>query len=150
MKSILLIPFTVFIFYSCSQNNYQEKNALVSQAEKTIVIDSIEVLKENLILNQLEGKWYYNNKPFSGYSLKYHENDTLAEKLGYSKGKREGIARKWSKNGVLRIESYYIHNRLDSIYKSWWENGVLSAESHYVNGVKQGVEKEWYPTGPSS
>ena len=78
-----------------------------------MVIKNIEVLKKDLVLNQIEGKWYYNNEPFSGYAVKYYTNDTLAEKLGYVKGKREGVARQWSENGVLRIESYYSQNRLN-------------------------------------
>jgi len=114
--------------------------------EEAIIIKDIEVLKEELTLNQLEGTWYYNNEPYSGYSLRFYPNDTLAERIGYDQGKREGIARKWSENGVLRIESHYKNNRLDSVYKSWWENGVLSAQTNYANGIKQG-EKEWYPSG---
>lgn len=148
MKSRLFLLATFVVCTSCTETLWTKKSdASVLVEEPSIVIDTIEVLKEALVLNQLEGTWYYNNKPFSGYSMKYHSNDTLGERLGYDKGKREGIAKKWSENGVLRIESYYKHNRLDSVYKTWWENGVLSSQSIYVNGVKQGMENEWYPTG---
>ncbi|WP_255571207.1 toxin-antitoxin system YwqK family antitoxin [Halomarinibacterium sedimenti] len=114
---------------------------------KGIEIDTMEVLKEVLVLNQLEGRWYYNDQPFSGYSVKYHSNDTLGERLGYYNGKREGIAQKWSDHGVLRIESYYKENRLDSVYTTWWENGAIASQSYYKDRVKQGYEREWYPTG---
>ena len=118
--------------------------------EKAIVINSVEVSKKALALNQIEGKWYYKNQPYNGYSLKFHPNDTLAERLGFLNGKREGVARRWSEKGVLRVESTYHQNRLTGIYKSWWENGVLAEESHYVNGLKQGEEKQWHATGQLS
>ena len=111
------------------------------------MINNLEVLKSDLVLNQIEGRWYYKDEPYYGYSVKYHTNDTLAERLGYVKGKREGMARTWSDKGVLRVESYYKNNRLDSIYKTWWDNTNLSSETRYVNGVKQGLEREWYPNG---
>lgn len=144
MKTLLLVPLMLVLFASCNKTLVANDKV---EKEETIVIEDTEVLKEELVLNQIEGKWYYKNEPYSGYSLRFYPNDTLAERIGYYKGKREGIARKWSENGVLRIESYYKNNRLDSVYKSWWENGVLSAETNYTNGIKQGIETEWYPTG---
>ncbi|MFV8281211.1 toxin-antitoxin system YwqK family antitoxin [Christiangramia marina] len=119
----------------------------VLNADQKIVIDSVEVLKETLELNQLEGRWYYKGKPYSGYALKLHANDTLGEKLGFHNGKREGLAQQWSENGVLRIESYYSDNKLDKFYRTWWENGVLASVVIYENGKKQGMEKQWYPDG---
>ena len=136
--SILLI--------SCNDHSLQEMDIAI-HADKPITISDIEVLKKELVLNPIEGAWYYKNELFSGYSLRIYPNDTLAEKIGYIQGKREGIAQKWSENGTLRIESYYKNNRLDSTYKSWWENGVLASQSNYSKGVKEGVEREWYATG---
>ncbi|SRX54329.1 toxin-antitoxin system YwqK family antitoxin [Aequorivita sp. CIP111184] len=143
MKPLLLIPFALFLFINC---NNKEVDMAVATKE-ALVIENIEVLKEELVLNQIEGKWYYRNEPFSGYSIKRYANDTLAERLGYVNGKREGIARQWSDKGILRLESYYKENRLDSVYKTWWDNEELSAQSNYVAGIKLGVEEEWYPTG---
>ncbi|EDM42872.1 Hypothetical exported 24-amino acid repeat protein [unidentified eubacterium SCB49] len=144
MKQNLLLIFFAVLLNSCNSGSVDEK---ATADNKPVVINPIEVLKEDLILNQIEGKWYYNEVPYSGYSLRFYPNDTLAERIGFINGKREGIARKWSENGVLRIESYYKANRLDSVYKSWWENGQLSAMTNYENGVKQGEEREWYATG---
>lgn len=142
MKSFYLVLVIFLSLTSC-------KEAVVDKTsiEKAIVINDVEVHKDKLVLNQMEGKWYYNNEPFSGYSLKFHKKDIVVEKLGYYKGKREGIAKKWSENGVLRIESYYKQNRLVKTYKSWWENGQISSEANYENGLMNGVEKKWYPTG---
>jgi antitoxin component YwqK of YwqJK toxin-antitoxin module len=148
MKTLFLIPFAFLLFTHCKDAVVDNKNVgMAIVAEKTLAIENIEVLKKELILNQLEGKWYYKNVPFSGYSLVFYSNDTLAEKIGFVNGKREGIARQWSEKGVLRVESDYKHNRLDNVYKTWWDNGVLSSQSNYIACIKQGIEEEWYPTG---
>jgi antitoxin component YwqK of YwqJK toxin-antitoxin module len=148
MKTLFLILFACSLFTSCDKRLADDSKADVASETETVVsINGIEVLKKELVLNQIEGKWYYKNEPFSGYAVTYYTNDTLAEKLGFVNGKRESVARQWSENGVLRIESYYKQNRLNAVYKSWWENGVLSAQSNYIDGVKQGIEKEWYASG---
>ena len=145
MKAVYLIAFfSLMILVGCNKSTADKKAVVI---ESPLVIKDVEVLKTDLILNQIEGRWYYKNKPYFGYSVKYHLNDTLAERLGFVNGKREGIARTWSDKGVLRVASYYKNNRLDSVYKTWWDNSVLSSEAHYENGIKQGSEKEWYPTG---
>lgn len=148
MKALFSISFLLFLFTACSDKSVNnEVVEIISDTSKELAIEDFEVLKNDLVLNQLEGKWYYNNKLFSGYSLKYYSGESLAEKIGFVEGKREGTAKYWSENGVLRIESFYKNNRLHNTYKSWWDNGVLSAQSNYVDGVKQGVEEEWYVTG---
>ncbi|WP_324027289.1 toxin-antitoxin system YwqK family antitoxin [Maribacter sp. BPC-D8] len=115
--------------------------------EQIITIKEETKFKEELVLNQLEGTWYYKNSPYDGYSLALHENGTLAEKVGFIKGKREGVVQRWSNTGVLRVEFHYKNNRLEGSYKSWWENGQLAQEATYVNGNMDGVEKKWYPDG---
>ena len=148
MKALYLIPFALFLFTNCNETLVDNKEADMAFAtEVAIVIDDVEVLKEELVLNQIEAKWYYKNIPFSGYSVKLYPNDSLAERIGFVNGKREGIAKQWSEKGMLRVESYYKHNRLNKVYKTWWENGALSSQSNYVDGIKQGVDEEWYPTG---
>ncbi|MHA7944030.1 toxin-antitoxin system YwqK family antitoxin [Formosa sp. 3Alg 14/1] len=145
MKTYYFIAvFSLFFFIGCNTKTANKKEI---STDASLDINSIEVLKSDLVLNQVEGRWYYKDKPYFGYSVAYHSNDTLAEKIGFVNGKREGIARRWSDKGILRVELYYKHNRLDGVYKTWWDNSVLSSQTYYENGVKQGSEKEWYPTG---
>ena len=145
MRPLILLFFTAFFLLNCKQ-----APSGIREGGKSVAINSVEVSKKDLVLNQIEGKWYYKNQAYNGYSLKFHANDTLAERLGFVNGKREGVARRWSENGVLRVESTYHQNKLVGVYKSWWENGVLAEESNYVNGLKQGEEKQWYATGQLS
>ncbi|TLP79158.1 toxin-antitoxin system YwqK family antitoxin [Maribacter sp. ACAM166] len=145
MKKNLLfhIILIVFLFQVGCKNTSEPKMAI----EKIIEISQETKFKEELTLNQLEGTWYYKNSPYDGYALTLHENGTLAEKVGFFKGKREGVAEKWSKAGVLRVEYHYKNNRLEGSYKSWWENGELAQEANYTNGNMNGVEKKWYSDG---
>ncbi len=145
MRPLLLLIVTALSLINCKDAN--DIKRVEGDAKE---IYNVEVFKQDLVLNQIEGKWYYKNRPYNGYSLKFHPNDTLAERLGFLNGKREGVAKRWSINGVLRVESTYRQNKLVGVYKSWWENGVLAEESHYVNGLKQGEEKQWYATGQLS
>ncbi len=142
MKPIYLLVIATLFLTDCKKVWVNE-----GAVAKAIVIDDFKVSKKELTLNQIEGKWYYKNQPFNGYSVECYPNGTLEERLGFYKGKREGIAKRWSENGVLRVESYYKQNRLVGSYKSWWENGVLGSEANYVNGKMKGIAKEWYPTG---
>jgi len=149
MKLFCLLLFSVFLFANCKEGSDESKVGR-TETETVVVIDSIEVDKNELVLNQLEGKWYLNDLPFNGYAVKYYTDGTLEERLGFYKGKREGIAKRWSKNGVLRVESYYKQNRLVGTYKSWWENGELGSEANYIDGKMNGTVKEWYPSGQLS
>ncbi|MEB8329037.1 hypothetical protein OO009_06685 [Flavobacteriaceae bacterium KMM 6897] len=142
MRLFFILFLLAFLLTNCKEITVNKH-----LVEKTLVINSLEVEKKELTLNQIEGKWYFKEQPFNGYSIVFHSNGAIGERLGYYNGKREGIAKKWSDNGVVRVQSYYKQNRLEGVYKSWWENGVLAAESHYVNGVLNGVSKEWYATG---
>lgn len=108
-----------------------------------VVLD-VEVNKDKLILNQLEGRWCYNDVPFNGYAVDYHENGVKAASISYYDGKKEGVAKKWFPTNALQKESYYNANKLVGTVISWWPNGLVSSEAHYKMGVRHGIQKIWY------
>lgn len=110
----------------------------------------VEVLKSDLRLKQLEGRWYLDNSPFNGTAVSCYADGTIAERITYLAGKKEGPAFKWYDNGVQRRQAFYKSNKLDGTLKTWWPNGSLSTESNYVLGIKQGYQKKWYPNGQLS
>lgn len=147
MRPILFFIVIVFTISGCKDASDSTCSNTVTKEEQLIVIGNVELLKEALVLNGNKGRWYYKDKPYTGYSLKYYPNGVLEEKLGFFNGRREGVAKRWTKNKKLQLESYYKNNKLDGVYKTWWENGELSGQSFYENGVKQGEEKQWFPDG---
>ncbi|MGR7811931.1 toxin-antitoxin system YwqK family antitoxin [Lacinutrix undariae] len=138
----------LFIFYNCKNEEQQESIALFTDPVKEI--NALTVNKKELVLNQNQGVWYYNDIPFNGYSEKINAAGTTIERLGFYNGKREGVAETWSNNGNLRIQSYYKQNKLTGLYESWWENGTLSLQVNYVKGKKEGEERQWFSTGELS
>ncbi|CAM4263237.1 Toxin-antitoxin system YwqK family antitoxin [Zobellia roscoffensis] len=142
-KSLYLI----ILLFALSFFGHNKDIETIPKTEKKPSIKNHEVYKHDLVLNQNEGKWYYHNKPFNGYSIKCYPNGVTSERLGYLNGKREGIAKRWENNGLLRIESFYKQNRLTGTYKVWWKNGELTEESIYENGALHGVQKMYYPDG---
>lgn len=144
----LVLFFLTAIFFSCKKNDLKTKELATNFiAEKEIVINPVEVPKEKIILNQVKAIWYYKEKPFNGYAVKYYPNDSLAEKTGFYNGKREGVSKQWSESGQLRLERNFKNNRFEGPYRAWWENGILAEEATYIKGILQGVQKKWYPTG---
>ncbi|WP_452223377.1 toxin-antitoxin system YwqK family antitoxin [Lacinutrix chionoecetis] len=147
MKPILFLILIVFLKTGCKEPSSSKSSNTDVTKFQPIVIANVEVLKKDLVLDGNKGIWYYKEKPYNGYSLKYYPNGVLEEKWGFYNGKREGVAKRWTINEKLQLESYYKNNRLVGVYKTWWENGVLSGETYYENGVKQGVEKKWFANG---
>ncbi len=144
MKTIHLF---LLVLVTCASFSCKKNVATKSTVDIQIVIDSVEVLKKKLLLNQIKGAWYFMGEPFNGYSVKYHSNGALAERLGFYKGKREGTAKRWSANGKLLVESHYKNNRLHGRYTTWWDNQVAASEANYENGKINGIEKQWYASG---
>lgn len=124
--------------------NYAPSNE--KQVSKKIN-DKIVIHKDSLILKGNEGNWYYKNKLFNGFAVKYYSNNKLKEKVGFYNGKKQGIYHYWFSNGSIKLESFYDQNVLVGSYTAFWDNGNKSLESYYLNGKKEGLETQWYPEG---
>ena len=119
-----------------------------NDGEAIVSLDSkseIEVIKSDLNLRPMEGKWYYNGKPFEGFAVQFHENGNLKEKVAYAQGKKQGQAFRWYADGTLASEKNYVANRLNGKSTMWWPNGSKSSESFYLNRQRHGVQTKWYP-----
>ncbi len=112
--------------------------------------NTLRVAKKSLVLHPTEGKWYYNELPFSGEAVVFYPNGLMAEIVRYKGGKKDGMSQKWFEDGSKQREATYCSNRLQGVVKSWWPNCVLSAKSYYSNGIRQGIQSKWYPNGQLS
>jgi len=54
MRPLLLLIVTALSLINC-----KEATGVKSEVEKAIVISNVKVSKKELVLNQIEGKWYY-------------------------------------------------------------------------------------------
>ncbi len=123
----------------------------ISEEEPLAVeISEIEVIKDDLELRPIEGRWYWNSKPFDGYAVKCYADGQTAERIPYLNGKKEGVAFKWYQDGVLMKKAFYNTNRLHGEIRTWWPNGSPATAWNYKNGSKDGEQKAWYPNGQLS
>ncbi len=136
--------FLVFIgvFGSCKKQSAE--NTSISSVKE---ITNILIEKKQIKLNPLKGQWFYEQQPFNGYAVVYHENDRLAEKIGFFNGKREGKYYRYFKDSAIKNEGYYIQNKLHGIKLNYFKNGNVFSESNYVNGQRHGLQKTWFLNG---
>ncbi|APZ46831.1 hypothetical protein BW723_11290 [Polaribacter reichenbachii] len=149
MKNIIL-SLCVVTFYCLGCNSVSDTKKEELKPIEKVVINSFTIHKDSLVLNGNQGNWYYKNKLFSGYAVKYYPNNSLKEKIGFFNGKKQNEYRQWFANGVLKLESHYNQNVLVGSYKTWWNNDVLASEVNYLKGKKQGVELKWFKDGTLS
>ncbi|MGV6831571.1 MAG: toxin-antitoxin system YwqK family antitoxin [bacterium] len=145
----LVVLASVVLGLSC---NYDKQvtaaHVLINQ---TLVADTNMVVnQEELVLKQLEGKWYCDDKAYSGVAVTYHSNGALHSSITYSNGKKHGEYQKWYPDGILQKEAFYQENKLNGFVYTWWSNGQLNSESHYKKGVRDGIQKRWYSNGQLS
>jgi antitoxin component YwqK of YwqJK toxin-antitoxin module len=121
-------------------------------------------------LKQVNGSWFRNAKPFSGWitesqdsiitamlpvinglangvALAWYPDGSRSSESGFEKGKREGFHRGWYANGQRSYE-YYFHNDLyEGVQQSWYANGAAWQMNHYEKGNETGRQKGWNESG---
>ena len=130
------------------------------QLDKTIILFCLGLIacsptkKEKLTvviqatqLNQGEGLVYFNNQPFSGTTVKYYADSTLAETINYLNGKRSGLRKKWFSDGMLSYQANYSNNKLHGFSKSWWKSGTIRSKSNFKAGKVHGTQYEYFDSG---
>jgi len=140
--SFLLVASIFFTNCNTKSNNKLALDVISISEIKNNVVD-----RKHIKLNSTNGQWFYKGQPFNGYSVLYHDNDSLAEKTGFFNGKREGKSYTYFSDGTLKKEALYKKNKLDGVKLNYFKNGVLASESNYVNGKKHGVQKIWFING---
>jgi antitoxin component YwqK of YwqJK toxin-antitoxin module len=106
-----------------------------------LIIDTSEIS-----INQ-QGQRVYQNKPFTGEMVSYHDSGKVATADQFVNGRRQGYAKKWFANGLLGYESLYAAGVRDGTTKTWWFNTNLRSHFFYIKGKTEGVGKRWYRSG---
>ena len=134
--------FFLLVFGSCNKQTTKSKFMAYTK-----VINNIIIAKEQVKLDPLKGKWFYNDKPFNGFAVTYYKNKIISEKIGFFNGKREGKSFKYFEDGSIKYEANYINNKLHGVKLNYFKNGNIFSESNYVNGKRDGLQKTWYIDG---
>jgi antitoxin component YwqK of YwqJK toxin-antitoxin module len=118
-----------------------------SPAPETVAPPDIEVAAEAVTLHRNEGLVYYQNRPFSGYTVRYYANGQPAERIGYLGGKKQGLRQQWYPDGTPKLQVNYRNGKYHGESLSWWANGNLRTKGTFVDGVIEGTYTQWYREG---
>lgn len=105
------------------------------------------IRKDDSLLKQVNGKWFYRNQPFTGCIEERKLQGTLLSCQNFSKGKEEGWSTWYYSGGQVLARRYFHEGEKDSIHQGWWPNRQIQFEYHFHSGTYQGWFKEWYASG---
>lgn len=137
-----------------------------------LVIAPVEyaVLESDLTMNN-HGEMIHIGRKFTGQSVSFHDNATVASRTTYSRGQLDGVSYLYYENGNLKERRYYRKGEKHGVHqgffkngqrsfiyrfcngvsvgnhKAWYESGLLSHEFNFVNGQPRGVQRVWRPDG---
>ncbi len=143
-KTFLIILLSLLCL-SCQESS--DAPAQSALADERINIPQIERLATDVELRPNEGLIYYDDAPFSGYVLKWHPNNQLAERISYYRGKKHGLREQWYSNGQAKLSAEYRDGKFHGASLSWWQNGNLRSQGNFFAGKVHGTVTQWYKEG---
>lgn len=90
-----------------------------------------ELVERNGIAYQVD-----SNEPFTGSSVKFHENGRLKNRANYKDGKKEGLNEWFWENGQLGQTGSLKGGKKDGPFEMFNQNGELTRSVNYKNGVR--------------
>jgi antitoxin component YwqK of YwqJK toxin-antitoxin module len=107
-----------------------------------------EIPVNNLVNRQ--GIFYEINSqtPFTGITLKYHENGQVWFRKTYKDGRLHGLYEAYFENGQLRGIRNYKNGRFHGLYEDYYENGQPARTTNFIGGLEQdGLRQTYYENG---
>lgn len=148
MKHIFFVIFLESLsLMACVKNKVPEIPYVSDLSDITIIIPDMIVNKSLLHYNSNKSLWTYNNQPYSGFAVSYHQDSTLMEKIGLLNGKAESLSKLWYPTGNLKQIANYHNGKLHGEKKVWSSDSILLSHLNYQSGKPHGEQKTWYPTG---
>lgn len=146
VKPILFAAAISFLAGCFGRGNSKEEEVISSSFfVDTTLIPKDTVLSEKMKL--INGIYYLNNIPFSGYRKELYENKNLSMVAGYLDGMQHGITLTYFEDGKLRDSRAYKLDKSFGKHFGYWPNGNLKFEFYYLNDKREGINKQWYHSG---
>lgn len=130
----ILFAFILISFFGTGQINYIE------------LTDSLGNPVEHSI-SKSYSDYYFNNQPYSGQAIEYHENGTIWQVCNFSNGKRHGEFTVYSDKGTMLSKCYFSKNRQNGKYSSYYEGGEKFEEYNVENGIVIGEYRQYHKNG---
>jgi len=90
-----------------------------------------ELVKRNGVTYRVD-----SDEPFTGISVKFHENGLLKNRAHYKAGLKNGLSEWYWENGQLGQRANLKDGKKDGLLEAFNQNGQLQRSVIYKNGVK--------------
>ena len=173
---ILLTLLLILISFSFSQEPINYENSLVNRNGVFYTNDTNKpysgkvfslyddgkiktkgTLKDGIMINKTELKWYKIGRKWSEGTFKdgkvdglfewWYENGQKSFEGNYEDGIKIGLWTGWYENGQKNYEGTFRDGLQDGLSSSWYENGQKSSERTYKNDEFHGLETHWHMNG---
>ncbi len=119
---------------------------LVASSQDTIPLHKL-VKKLDSTATSVEYTYYNNNKPFTGISIYYYNDDGSGQKkeqMVYENGKQNGLHTWWHENGQKSLECQMINGKINGRVVQWLQDGSKYVETNYKDDKKHGDYISWH------
>lgn len=136
-----------FLMIGCTEQ--KEKLAQHGTSEVLLEVPETIVSEADVQYNHKRSLWTRNDLPFSGFVVNYYPDNTLKEKFGVLKGKKQNEAIQWFADGHFKNVTNYHEGKMHGKKKLWSADSlhVLIAHYNFHTGKAHGEQKKWYPSG---
>lgn len=160
MNKVFVICISLFLIYSCSNEQRLEKRREWFDSAKTKIKKEYYIhykkksketiqgsYKEYFISGdvKLEGNYLDNEK--HGKFILFNEQGVKITEQEFKYGKLDNISKDFYPNGKVKLECSYRNGTLDGPMIEYFENGKPHKIINIENGIKQGESKLFYPSG---
>ena len=123
---------------------------IVSTVLLTLIFNSRDEIIE-VELYEIDGIYYenYTNKPYSGTSFKFLDDDGGYYEETYKDGIKHGPVRWYYElDGQLKSTGVFKNGKLVGPFKTYYKNGQLRSEGTYKDdGINHGLTRTYYENG---
>lgn len=123
MKYLILSLFLLTVT-SCS-------HAIAPEVPEVLEVSHDKLVERAGVTYQVD-----SDEPFTGRSVRFHENGKLQNKTDYKNGKKEGLSEWYWENGNLGQRGNLKDGKKNGLLEMFNENGELTRSVIYKDGVQ--------------
>jgi antitoxin component YwqK of YwqJK toxin-antitoxin module len=100
--------------------------------------------QSSLQLQEEEGVYVFEERPFTGTAWRRHANGSLAEEVQYVNGEKHGLHFAFFANVRVSLVARYREGKLHGESLRWWDHGALRSVSYHYFGQLEAAQRHTY------
>lgn len=120
----LVRSLSLLILTACS-------HAIAPEVPEVLEVSHDKLVERNGFTYQVD-----SDEPFTGRSVRFHENGKLKNKTDYEDGKKDGLSEWYWENGNLGQRGNLKNGKKEGLLEMFNQNGKLIRSVIYKNGVR--------------